>query len=205
MNDSDPTALSGLIASRICHDLISPVGAIGNGLELPEMAPGNGLEEVALIRQSADAATASLKFMRIAFGSPGFEDMMAQSDAARIFLNYLNQARMTAKWDGAEGSIFRADAQVLYLSALCLSDAAPLGGVLSVEEMTFAPLSLSIVIHAKRVQTPEISSPPSPRDAHHLYLKARLAQIGAEVVWNVVTAEDCGLPEGYARLSIRPL
>jgi histidine phosphotransferase ChpT len=76
--------LSGLIASRICHDLISPVGAISNGLELLEMAPGGSGEEAGLIRQSADAATASLKFMRIAFGAPGFEDMIAQSDVARI-------------------------------------------------------------------------------------------------------------------------
>ncbi|MBA5724559.1 histidine phosphotransferase ChpT [Candidatus Liberibacter sp.] len=62
--------LSALLCSRICHDIISPIGAINNGLELLDE---EGLEDDAmeLIRSSAANATARLKFARIAFGASG--------------------------------------------------------------------------------------------------------------------------------------
>ena len=66
---SDEEDLAGLIASRICHDLISPVGALGNGLELLSLSVDPKGEEMALIRDCAAAAAAGLSFMRIAFGA----------------------------------------------------------------------------------------------------------------------------------------
>lgn len=196
------TDLSGLVASRICHDLISPVGAISNGLELLAMAPSGSAEETALIRQSADAATASLKFMRIAFGAPGFEDMMAQTDVAHILSAYLNQGRRTANWQVTGTGMSRADAQILFLAALSLADAAPIGGALSVEACSCEPLSLSLVVHAGRIQHPAPTAPPTPRDAHHVLLAEIAAARRATIEWDVTPAEDIGLKEGYARLTL---
>lgn len=200
MNDRD---LAGLIASRICHDLISPVGAIGNGLELLEMSPGAAREEAALIRQSADAATASLKFMRIAFGAPGFEDLMAQTDVARILTAYFNQGRRTAQWEPSGEGMTRADAQVLYLAALTLADTAPIGGALRVEAMAGDPLAISMVIHSTRIQPLVPLATPAPRDAHRVLFEKLTDEHHIAANWDVTSAEEIGLKEGYARLTLR--
>ena len=50
--DTQNADLAGLVGSRLCHDLISPIGAIGNGLELLELSGSAPTEEIALIRAS---------------------------------------------------------------------------------------------------------------------------------------------------------
>ena len=68
MNNLNLT-LSNLIGSRICHDLISPIGAINNGLELIEIKGDQVGSEMRLIEQSCAAASARIQFFRIAYGA----------------------------------------------------------------------------------------------------------------------------------------
>ena len=65
----DPAEFGAMLCSRICHDLISPVGAIGNGVELLQELDRGASEgaELQLIGHSAQMASASLQFLRIAF------------------------------------------------------------------------------------------------------------------------------------------
>src|SRR5256885_11814643 len=72
--------LAALLCSRVCHDLISPAGAIVNGLEVLEEAKDEETKTFALnlIKKSASTATARLQFCRIAFGAAGL--MRAQGD-----------------------------------------------------------------------------------------------------------------------------
>ena len=66
--------LAALLCSRVCHDVISPVGAIANGLELyddPEMDEETKQTALEMVRSSAKTASAKLKFCRIAFGAAG--------------------------------------------------------------------------------------------------------------------------------------
>ena len=65
--------LAALIASRVCHDIISPVGAINNGLEVLAEDNNEEMREFAmdLIRKSARQASAKLQFARLAFGAAG--------------------------------------------------------------------------------------------------------------------------------------
>src|ERR687890_461021 len=69
----DPLELAALIASRVCHDLISPVGAIVNGLEVLEEERDESMREFAmdLVQKSARQASAKLQFSRLAFGASG--------------------------------------------------------------------------------------------------------------------------------------
>lgn len=62
--------LAALLASRLCHDIISPVGAIQSGLELLDEMP-NDPESMALVRNSTRSAVAKLQFARLAYGSSG--------------------------------------------------------------------------------------------------------------------------------------
>src|SRR5271168_5416408 len=77
----DTLELAALLCSRVCHDLISPVGAIVNGLEVLDDNPKPDDREFALdlIKKSAKTASAPLQFCRLAFGAAG-------SSAAQIDL-----------------------------------------------------------------------------------------------------------------------
>lgn len=69
MND---TELAGMVCARICHDLISPVGAVVNGADLiRELGAPDAAEEMEMVGQSARRAAALLKFHRLAFGAVG--------------------------------------------------------------------------------------------------------------------------------------
>jgi histidine phosphotransferase ChpT len=61
--------LTSLIGSRICHDLISPLGAIGNGVELLAMSEVAKGPEMSLIAESVENANARIRFFRVAFGA----------------------------------------------------------------------------------------------------------------------------------------
>ena len=63
--------LSALIGSRICHDLISPIGAINNGLELLGMSGNTPGPEMELIHDSVGNASARIRYFRVAFGAAG--------------------------------------------------------------------------------------------------------------------------------------
>src|ERR1700709_2565098 len=69
----DALELAALLCSRVCHDLISPVGAIVNGLEVLDDNPKPDDREFALdlIRKSAKTASARLQFCRLAVGAAG--------------------------------------------------------------------------------------------------------------------------------------
>src|SRR5688572_28092210 len=85
--------LAALLCSRVCHDVISPVGAIANGLELfddPEMDADTKETALDMVRASAKTASAKLKFCRIAFGAAGSAgasiDMSEAGEVARAFV-----------------------------------------------------------------------------------------------------------------------
>jgi histidine phosphotransferase ChpT len=84
--------LAALLCSRVCHDVISPVGAITNGLELLEVEDDENMREMAmdLVKKSAKQASAKLQFCRIAFGAAGSAgsliDMGEAGDVARAFV-----------------------------------------------------------------------------------------------------------------------
>ena len=68
-----PMDLAALLCSRVCHDLISPAGAIVNGLEVLEESKDEETKTFALdlIKKSARTASARLQFCRLAFGAAG--------------------------------------------------------------------------------------------------------------------------------------
>ena len=68
-------SLAALISSRICHDLISPIGAINNGLELLRMSVQRDGPEMDLIAQSVQNASARIRFFRVAYGAASDQPM----------------------------------------------------------------------------------------------------------------------------------
>lgn len=119
--------LAGLIGSRICHDLVSPIGAIGNGLELLSLAARPDGPEMALISESCASAQARIRFYRLAFGTGPGEQRIGVPEARALAEGYLHGGRLALDW--ATGSdLSRQELQLGYLALLCLESAMPLGG-----------------------------------------------------------------------------
>jgi histidine phosphotransferase ChpT len=121
--------LHELVASRICHDLISPIGACANGAEL--LAMGGGNDEAELIGQSAAHASGRVRFFRIAFGQSSAGSAIGSAEIGAI-LKAISTDRLTYDWTVTD-EIQRAEAQAIMLSLLCLERALPRGGAITVK------------------------------------------------------------------------
>jgi histidine phosphotransferase ChpT len=128
--------LATLLCSRVCHDVISPVGAIMNGLEVLDSERDEDMRAVAmdLIKKSAISASARLQFCRLAFGAAGsLTAAIDTGDAENVARTLIANDRTTLRWNG-ERRLVRKNAVKLLLN-LCLiaASAIPRGGVISVE------------------------------------------------------------------------
>ena len=97
----DPLDLAALLCSRVCHDVISPVGAIVNALEvLEEDDPSMRDFALDLIKKSARNASARLQFARLAFGAAGSAGAMIDlGDAGNVANGFLNDEKLSLDWD----------------------------------------------------------------------------------------------------------
>lgn len=130
---SDRGELAALLGSRICHDLISPIGAIGNGLELLLMDLGTKSPEVALIQQSVAHASARIRYFRLAFGAAGAESRQNASEVRTILADMTQGSRLAIDWSTAK-DLTRAEVKIGFLLILCLETAMPYGGRIAVTE-----------------------------------------------------------------------
>jgi histidine phosphotransferase ChpT len=130
---TDKLDLTALLGSRICHDLISPIGAIGNGVELLMMDGTTSGPELALIVDSVANANARIRFFRVAFGASGGSDQKIGLPEVKGTLADLTRGgRITISWtSGADLS--RREVKLAFLSIQCLESAMPHGGRISIE------------------------------------------------------------------------
>ena len=127
--------LSALLGSRICHDLISPIGAIGNGLELLMMDGALQGPELALISDSVAHANARIRFFRIAFGTSDGDRRIARPEVTSILADLGRGSRLGIDWD-SEADLPRRDVKLLFLLLQCLETAMPFGGRIKVRRST---------------------------------------------------------------------
>ncbi|MEO9778285.1 MAG: histidine phosphotransferase family protein [Sedimentitalea sp.] len=118
--------LASLIGSRICHDLISPIGAITNGLELLDMAGGMEGPELELISDSVGNAGARIRFFRIAYGAAG-EQMLGRAEVTSVLDDVSRGGRLQLHWSPHEPQS-RACVRLAFLAIQCLETAMPYGG-----------------------------------------------------------------------------
>jgi len=130
----DSANLAALVGSRICHDLISPVGAINNGLELLGMS--NSLEgpELELISDSVNNANARIRFFRVAFGAAG-EQQLGRIEVMSILSDVSKGGRIKYNWSSQEAAA-RRDVRMAFLAGLCLESALPYGGTIQILRST---------------------------------------------------------------------
>jgi histidine phosphotransferase ChpT len=124
--------LAALVGSRICHDLISPIGAIGNGVELMLMEPGSKGPEMALITESVAHANARIRFFRIAFGAAGPDQRIGRNEVTAVISDVTHGGRVTIDW-ASPADLPRRDIKLVFLLILCLETALPYGGRISID------------------------------------------------------------------------
>ncbi len=141
--------LAALISSRICHDVINPVAAISNGLEMLGEEPDQAMRDAAmdLIRKSAAQASAKLQFARLAFGAAGSAgaeiDLRDAEKVARDFV--AGSGKHQVNWQGPAVTLPKNKVKLL-LNLVALGVVAlPRGGTINVE-IAGSPPSVSFSV-----------------------------------------------------------
>ncbi len=124
--------LQSLIASRICHDLISPIGAIGNGLELLSELSETRSPELMLIDQSARSANAKLRYFRMAFGAARKDMSVGKDELNRILKDMFEESKLNVSLHSSASSLPRPIVKLALLLILCAEKALPFGGNLEI-------------------------------------------------------------------------
>ena len=130
--------LAALLCSRVCHDLISPVGAIVNGLEVLEEAKDEETKTFAmeLIKKSANNASAKLQFCRIAFGAAGSAGAQIDlGDAQTVARGFLEDDKTKLAWNLPRVLLVKNRVKLLLNMLLIAGQAIPRGGQLTVDPL----------------------------------------------------------------------
>jgi histidine phosphotransferase ChpT len=131
-----PVDYASLLCSRLCHDLLSPVGALNNGLELlaDETDPAMRARCMELLGESARTSANKLKFFRLAFGAAGaFGDMVDPREAKAAIEGLLSDAkRTTLGWMVDAERLPKPAIKVLLNLVLIANEALVRGGTLDV-------------------------------------------------------------------------
>lgn len=153
MKDVD---FASLLCSRLCHDLMSPVGALNNGIELlaDEQDPEMRAQCLELLGDSARATANKLKFFRLAFGAGGGFGDLIDANEAKVALQGIFGAerRIELGWMVAPEKLSKGAMKLLLNLALIAGDALVRGGRLDVgAETTGAGLEIAIRGEGPRV------------------------------------------------------
>lgn len=198
-----PLDLAAMLCSRVCHDVISPVGAIINGLEVLEDESDASMREVALdlIKRSADGASARLQFCRLAFGAAGSVGASIDTgDAENVARGLLETEKTALAWRAPRQFLPKNKVKLLLNLSQIAAATIPRGGVVEVEvagEGEAANLTVSSKGANARLQAgfaDLLSGAASKVDAHSI-----------QPYFAGLVARECGMtiaveqgPEGFA-------
>ncbi|WP_037076818.1 histidine phosphotransferase ChpT [Neorhizobium vignae] len=182
--------LAALLCSRVCHDVISPVGAINNGLELLDEGAADG-DALDLIRTSALNASVRLKFARLAFGASGSVgasiDTGEAEKAAKDFA--IAEKKTEVTWNGPRAIIAKNRVKLLLNLFLVAYAGIPRGGSIDVTlENPEYDAKFILTIKGRMMRVPakfvEIASGTldEPIDAHSI-----------QPYYTVLLAEESGM------------
>ncbi|HEV2501583.1 MAG TPA: histidine phosphotransferase family protein [Mesorhizobium sp.] len=195
-----PSELAALLCSKVCHDIISPVGAINNGLELLDEG-GADEDAMNLIRQSARNASARLQFARIAYGAAGSAGMLIDTgDAEAVTIAYLKNEKPELTWTGGRALLPKNKVKLLLNLVLIANAAIPRGGRLSItlEELeteprfTLAASGPMLRVPPKFLELHSGGKPEEPIDAHSVqpYYTLLLAREAGMTITIRATADE---------------
>jgi histidine phosphotransferase ChpT len=182
--------LAALLCSRVCHDLISPVGAIVNGLEVMDEDKDEETKVFALdlIKKSANQASAKLQFCRLAFGAAGSAGAQIDlGDAEKVARGLLGDDKTTIVWNLPRELLPKNRVKLLLNMLLVAVGTIPRGGSITIDpteggkgfRLTASGLNARL---AEATSGLLVGSPAHPVDAH-----------GIQPLYTGILARECGL------------
>ena len=125
--------MAELLCSKLCHDLISPIGAINNGLEFLGEESGEMLDEATnLIGNSARQAADRLAFFRLALGAGGSDDSVDFDTVLEITNNLAKEKKIEVNWNGADAyahaNVSKSSGKLILNLSLLAFECLPRGG-----------------------------------------------------------------------------
>ena len=182
--------LAALLCSRVCHDIISPVGAINNGLELLDEG-GADEDAMDLIRTSALNASVRLKFARLAFGASGSVGASIDTgEAEKAVKDFVSaDAKTEVTWTGPRAIIPKNKVKLLLNLFLVAYGAIPRGGTIDVtlEDLEVSP-QFRLVCKGRMVRVP-----PKFLEIHSGQLEEAVDAHAIQPYYTVLLAEEAGM------------
>jgi histidine phosphotransferase ChpT len=185
--------LAALLCSRVCHDLISPVGAIVNGIEVMEEDKDEETKTFALdlIKKSAYQASAKLQFCRLAFGAAGSAGAQIDlGDAEKVARGMLEDNKTKLVWNLPRQFLAKNRVKLLLNMLMIGAGTIPRGGTLTVNpapgmdsEAGFAVTAAGLNARLSPITSELLAGTPAQTvDAH-----------GIQPLYAGILARDCGL------------
>jgi histidine phosphotransferase ChpT len=191
----DALELAALLCSRVCHDLISPVGAIVNGLEVLDDNPKPEDRDFALdlIRKSAKTASARLQFCRLAFGAAGSSGAQIDlGDAQNMSRGHIEDGKTAIAWNLPRLLLPKNRVKLLLNMMVIAQQTIPRGGTLTVDPVGEGEtMSFRVTATGLNARLPQniadllAAAPASGVDAH-----------AVQPHYTRLLAEACGLRVG---------
>jgi histidine phosphotransferase ChpT len=192
--------LAALLCSKVCHDIISPVGAINNGLELLEEG-GADEDAMALIKQSARTASARLQFARIAFGAAGSAGVQIDTgDANLVASQYMQGEKAEFTWEGPRVLMPKNKVKLILNMMLIANGAIPRGGNLGAKiedpdtnlKITLRAAGPMLRVPPKFLEMHSTNQSSEPIDAHSIqaYYTLLLAEESKMALSVVATTDE---------------
>lgn len=152
----DPARLSAYIASRICHDLVSPVSSVTNALDLMSEPGNDEMQEQAndLLHDGAEKAACRIQFLRYAYGSIGLSAGAADIHQAKtITEDFVKGHRPSVEWDIETEHLSFSHARLMMNLVLMGVDCLPRGGVLNIRVRDEAGgMTLTVTCNGERAK-----------------------------------------------------
>ena len=197
----DELELAALLCSRVCHDLISPVGAIVNGLEVLDDNPKPEDRDFALdlIRKSAKTASARLQFCRLAFGAAGSVGAQIDlGDALTMAKGHIEDHRTNITWNLPRLYLPKNKVKLLLNMLVIAQQTIPRGGMLTVDPVGEGDaLAFKITVAGTNPRMPQQGVLDAVSGAHTGAVDAHAVQphytrlLAKSCGWNVtLTAEN---------------
>jgi len=180
---NDGPDLSALVASRICHDLVSPMGAIGNGLELLNMGQIHHGPEMDLIAESIQSAMTRLRFYRITFGAVSDEQGMSQAEINSVITAIDKLQKQSISWN-SRVELSRRRVKLAFLLIMCLETALPWGGEIRIEDceggLTLVGVSERLKIEDELWSALALGHSDAPITSARIHFALAISEIAAQ-------------------------